>query len=147
MLSYIGAEVFRYSFSFSQLISPLVRRAKMASGSTLQARVAYLLSGRHGKPALTSTRELALADKVANRKGLLGEATCLTEMSMMMACWKQNSFNDNVCAKEIQAFFTCAAAAKAKRKAGKNAESQSGHLPPNKVNLLLRRFPNIKHEI
>ncbi|XP_069466784.1 small ribosomal subunit protein mS37 [Ambystoma mexicanum] len=118
-----------------------------SSGSTLQARVIYLMSGRRGKPALTSKRELALADRVANRKGRLGEATCLTEMSMMMACWKQNAFSDSVCGKEIQAFFTCSAEAEAQRRAGKNSESETGRLPPNQVNQLLRRFPNIKHEI
>ncbi|KAJ1143268.1 hypothetical protein NDU88_009579 [Pleurodeles waltl] len=148
MLFWFGAEVFRSIFRISRpVLSSPVRRAVMASGSALQARVTYLLSGRHGKPALTANRELSLADKVANKKGRLGEASCLTEMSMMMACWKQNAFSDSMCAKEIQAFFTCAVAAKAERKAGKKAESQSGHLPPNEVNQLLRRFPSIKHEI
>lgn len=39
------------------------------------------------------------------------EATCLTEMSVMMACWKQNDFNDKSCAEEIRAFYDCVAKA------------------------------------
>lgn len=29
----------------------------------------------------------------------------------MMACWKQNDFNDTACAKEIQMFYDCVARA------------------------------------
>lgn len=39
------------------------------------------------------------------------EATCITEMSVMMACWKQNEFRDEACRKEIQDFFDCASKA------------------------------------
>ncbi|EOB04110.1 Coiled-coil-helix-coiled-coil-helix domain-containing protein 1 [Anas platyrhynchos] len=53
----------------------------------------------------------ALADQVANRRETAGDATCITEMSIMMACWKQNDFNDTACAKEIQMFYDCVARA------------------------------------
>lgn len=39
------------------------------------------------------------------------EASCLTEMALMMACWKTNEFSDHACAKEITTFFECAAKA------------------------------------
>uniref|UniRef100_A0A8C3S8Y3 Uncharacterized protein n=1 Tax=Chelydra serpentina TaxID=8475 RepID=A0A8C3S8Y3_CHESE len=39
----------------------------------------------------------------------LPEATCTTEMSLLMACWKQNEFSDAACAKEIQTFYDCVA--------------------------------------
>uniref|UniRef100_A0A673GEX7 CHCH domain-containing protein n=1 Tax=Sinocyclocheilus rhinocerous TaxID=307959 RepID=A0A673GEX7_9TELE len=35
------------------------------------------------------------------------EATCVTEMSLLMACWKQNDFNNTVCSKEVSVFYTC----------------------------------------
>lgn len=39
------------------------------------------------------------------------EATCITEMSVMMACWKQNDFSDLPCAEEIRRFYDCVAKA------------------------------------
>lgn len=39
------------------------------------------------------------------------EASCVTEMALMMACWKANEFSDSACAKEINTFFECAAKA------------------------------------
>nr|XP_032624596.1 coiled-coil-helix-coiled-coil-helix domain-containing protein 1 [Chelonoidis abingdonii] len=75
----------------------------------------------------------------------LGEATCTTEMSLLMACWKQNEFNDAACAKEIQTFYDCVAKADVERKERLKQESlgQMGTLSPKTVNKLLRRFPNI----
>ncbi|OCT71913.1 coiled-coil-helix-coiled-coil-helix domain-containing protein 1 [Xenopus laevis] len=120
----------------------------MASqGISLQDKVAKLLSRRNGKPVLKPNRALALADTVANRKARLGEATCITEMSVMMACWKQNTFSDTACNKEIKTFYDCIAKEQAARKAGLNQEVQAGRLPPKQVNKLLRRFPNIDHEV
>ncbi|OXB77695.1 UNVERIFIED_CONTAM: hypothetical protein H355_003524 [Colinus virginianus] len=85
------------------------------SAPAYPAWVSRWLSGqwRHGKrpPAVRPTRPLVLANKVANRRELAGEATCLTEMSVMMACWKQNDFNDKACAEEIRTFYDCVAMA------------------------------------
>uniref|UniRef100_A0A670ZY07 CHCH domain-containing protein n=1 Tax=Pseudonaja textilis TaxID=8673 RepID=A0A670ZY07_PSETE len=44
------------------------------------------------------------------------EASCVTEMALMMACWKANEFSDGACAKEITTFFECVAKAEAKKK-------------------------------
>ncbi|NXQ90148.1 CHCH1 protein, partial [Nyctibius grandis] len=96
-------------------------------------------------PAIRPTRPLVLANKVANRREQAGEATCITEMSVMMACWKQNDFNDAACAEEIRMFYDCVAKAEKERK-NQNEEdtlSPRGNLPSNKVNKLLRRFPQI----
>ncbi|XP_042673866.1 coiled-coil-helix-coiled-coil-helix domain-containing protein 1 [Centrocercus urophasianus] len=100
---------------------------------------------RKRPPAIRPTRPLVLANKVANRRELAGEATCLTEMSVMMACWKQNDFNDKACAEEIQTFYDCVAKAEKERKEKKDeyALSLKGNMPSSKVNSLLRRFPNI----
>lgn len=43
------------------------------------------------------------------------EATCITEMSVMMACWKRNEFRDEACRKEIQDFFDCSSKAEVKK--------------------------------
>ena len=34
-------------------------------------------------------------------------ATCVPEMSAMMACWRKNNFEDVPCRKEIEMFLTC----------------------------------------
>ncbi|NXO75366.1 CHCH1 protein, partial [Sitta europaea] len=72
------------------------------------------------------------------------EATCITEMSVMMACWKQNDFNDTPCAKEIKMFYDCVAKAENERKnQNEDTLSSRGSLPSSKVNKLLKRFPQI----
>ncbi|XP_069741457.1 small ribosomal subunit protein mS37 [Narcine bancroftii] len=119
----------------------------MAASSGASARVAWLLSGRRGKSVLKPNRPLVLADKVANRRGRLGEATCVTEMAVMMACWKQSNFSEVICAKEIQAFFQCTAKAEAERKAkaGVDSVTQTGSLKPKQATKLLQRYPNKIH--
>ncbi|XP_078055508.1 small ribosomal subunit protein mS37 [Mustelus asterias] len=117
-----------------------------ASGVSVQARVARLLSRQHGRPVLRPNKALVLADRVANRKSRLGEATCITEMSVMMACWKQNEFSEAACAQEIQAFYTCTAKAEAERKARARLDSvgQTNTLTPKQATKLLQRYPNKK---
>uniref|UniRef100_A0A8C3I6P3 Coiled-coil-helix-coiled-coil-helix domain containing 1 n=1 Tax=Chrysemys picta bellii TaxID=8478 RepID=A0A8C3I6P3_CHRPI len=75
----------------------------------------------------------------------LPEATCTTEISLLMACWKQNEFNDSACAKEIQTFYDCVAKTDVEHKERLKQESlgQMGNFTPKTVNKLLRRFPNI----
>ncbi|KAK2523562.1 Chchd1 [Columba guinea] len=118
-------------------------------------------------PVLRPTRPLVLADKVANRREQAGEATCITEMSVMMACWKQNDFNDAACAEEIRVFYDCVAKAEVikasfvyfkassregrrprsffKERKAQNEDTLSarGNFTSAKVNKLLRRFPQI----
>uniref|UniRef100_A0A8D0HHR2 Coiled-coil-helix-coiled-coil-helix domain containing 1 n=1 Tax=Sphenodon punctatus TaxID=8508 RepID=A0A8D0HHR2_SPHPU len=67
------------------------------------------------------------------------------EMSLMMACWKQNEFNDAACTKEIQKFHDCAVKSDAKRKEQIKQESlgQTRTLTSKQVNYLLKKFPNI----
>lgn len=35
------------------------------------------------------------------------EATCVTEMSLMMACWKRNNFVEGLCSNETASFNKC----------------------------------------
>ncbi|XP_062436185.1 small ribosomal subunit protein mS37 [Rhea pennata] len=96
-------------------------------------------------PVIRPTRPLVLANRVANRKEQAGEATCITEMSVMMACWKQNDFSNSACAEEIRTFYDCVAKAEKERreKTKEDILEPRGNLTSSKVNRLLRRFPNI----
>ncbi|EPY89432.1 hypothetical protein CB1_000110013 [Camelus ferus] len=70
---------------------------------SLRGRLARF--GNPRKPILKPKKPLILANHVGERRREKGEATCITEMSVMMACWKQNEFRDEACRKEIQDFF------------------------------------------
>ncbi|XP_017284825.1 coiled-coil-helix-coiled-coil-helix domain-containing protein 1 [Kryptolebias marmoratus] len=122
----------------------------MASPGTVQfqEKVRRMLSKQNGKPVLKPNRALALKDTVANRKLYKGEATCVTEMSILMACWKRNSFLDSLCSSEIDTFYTCVKKAQAARKA-KSEESNvsEGRLTPKQATSLLKRFPNPRTEV
>ncbi|XP_020927556.1 coiled-coil-helix-coiled-coil-helix domain-containing protein 1 isoform X1 [Sus scrofa] len=76
---------------------------------SLRGRLARL--GNPRRPILKPNKPLILANHVGERRREKGEATCITEMSVMMACWKQNEFRDEACRKEIQDFFDCASRA------------------------------------
>ncbi|XP_023556315.1 coiled-coil-helix-coiled-coil-helix domain-containing protein 1-like [Octodon degus] len=96
------------------------------------------------KPTLKPNKPLFLANKVGERCWEKGEATCITEMSVMMACWKQNELRHSACKKEIQDFFDCSSKAQEARKMKSRQETlrEFGSLPPKKMNRLLQRFPN-----
>ncbi|NP_001279842.1 coiled-coil-helix-coiled-coil-helix domain-containing protein 1 [Callorhinchus milii] len=119
-----------------------------SSGGNINAKVSRLLSRSRGRPVLKPNKPLVLANRVANRRLGLGEATCITEMSVMMACWKENNFSEVVCAKEIQNFYGCAAKAEAQRKAKAREDNleQAGTLSPKQATILLQRYPNITKE-
>lgn len=116
--------------------------------SAIHEKVSKLLSKTNGKPVLKPNRALVLKDKVGNRKPKKGEATCITEMSLLMTCWKQNNFVDNLCSSEVQHFYTCVAKAQEALKIEKQQSTmQEGRLPPKLANTLLGRFPNLRTEI
>ncbi|CAI9561332.1 unnamed protein product [Staurois parvus] len=118
-----------------------------AEGVIMQAKVARLLSRRFGKPILVPKKPLELTDRVSNRKAKIAEASCLSEMAVLMACWKENTFSDKICSNEINIFYKCVAQAQADRNAGSHEEVPAGLLPADKVNKLLKKYPNRKHEI
>ncbi|KAM3913823.1 small ribosomal subunit protein mS37 [Leptodactylus fuscus] len=120
----------------------------MASqGNLLNEKVAKLMSRRNGKPVLQPRRPLALADTVANRRYKVGEATCISEMSVLMACWKENAFSDSACSNAVKVFYDCVAREQKARKLGLKEDKPDGWMPPQQVNKLLRKYPNIKHEV
>ncbi|XP_041116365.1 coiled-coil-helix-coiled-coil-helix domain-containing protein 1-like [Polyodon spathula] len=109
----------------------------------LQAKVSRMLSKEFGKPILKPNKPLVLRNEVANRKLRQGEASCLTEMSVMMACWKQSEFNHAACAPEVQSFQRCTR----KAQMGQESSGQGGRLHPKQANTLLKRHPNLYREI
>ncbi|XP_071759832.1 small ribosomal subunit protein mS37 [Centroberyx gerrardi] len=117
-------------------------------GVAFQEKVSRLLSRQQGKPVLKPNKSLALKDAVANRKMKKGEATCITEISVMMVCWKQNNFVDALCSNEMKAFYTCVEKAQADMKAKPEQTGiQGGHLHPKQATTLLKRFPNLRTEV
>ncbi|KAJ8014143.1 hypothetical protein DPEC_G00037190 [Dallia pectoralis] len=121
----------------------------MQGGTALHEKVSRMLSRNHKKPLLKPNKPLVLKDEVANRKIKKGEATCVTEMSMMMACWKQNNFVDALCSNEMQSFYTCVEKAQIamKDKSGQQAIGQGTRLLPKTVNTLLKKHPTLNREI
>ncbi|XP_012683014.2 coiled-coil-helix-coiled-coil-helix domain-containing protein 1 [Clupea harengus] len=117
------------------------------SATALQEKVNRLMSRTAGKPVLKPNKPLVLKGEVANRKMRRGEATCITEMSLLMACWKKSEFNNTVCSSEITVFYKCVEKAQVEAKS-KTAQqsSQGGRLVPKQANTLLKRFPSIKNE-
>ncbi|XP_029927058.1 small ribosomal subunit protein mS37 [Myripristis murdjan] len=117
-------------------------------GLVFQEKVSRLLSKQRGKPVLKPNKTLALKDSVANRKMKKGEATCITEMSVMMACWKQHNFADALCSSEMKAFYTCVHNAQVAMKAkSEQTNAQGGRLLPRQATTLLKRFPNMRTEV
>ncbi|XP_062375952.1 coiled-coil-helix-coiled-coil-helix domain-containing protein 1 [Sardina pilchardus] len=116
--------------------------------TALEENVNRLLSRTNGKPVIKPNKPLVLKDEVANRKLRRGEATCITEMSVLMACWKKNEFNNTLCSPEISTFYKCVAKAQIEAAKSKQAHkvSQGGRLVPKQANTLLKRFPSIKNE-
>ncbi|XP_036609519.1 coiled-coil-helix-coiled-coil-helix domain-containing protein 1-like [Trichosurus vulpecula] len=81
---------------------------------SLRSRLARLGNGK--RPVLKPNKSLIRNNPVgAGRREPL-KATCITEMSLIMACWKQNEFSDTICSKEIKDFFDCASKPEAERK-------------------------------
>ncbi|CAL1577725.1 unnamed protein product [Knipowitschia caucasica] len=114
----------------------------------IQDKVRRLLSRQNGKPVLRPTRPLSLKDAVANRKPHKGEATCITEMSLLMACWKQNNFVEDLCSTEVQNFYSCVHSAQVAMKNKTAAAGQdTGRLLPKQATTLLKRFPKLSSEI
>ncbi|XP_057703421.1 coiled-coil-helix-coiled-coil-helix domain-containing protein 1 [Corythoichthys intestinalis] len=114
-------------------------------GQFFQEKVSRLLSKKNGKPVLKPNKPLVLRDQVSSRKPKKGEATCITELSVMMTCWKQNNFVESLCSKEMDDFSSCIKKAQASNKT--DATLQGGRLQPKQANTLLKRYPTHRFEI
>ncbi|XP_068183717.1 small ribosomal subunit protein mS37 [Antennarius striatus] len=120
----------------------------MAASRSIQEKVNRLINKKNGKPALKPNKPLVLKDFVANRKSGKGQQSCITEMTVMMACWKRNNFLDDMCSPEIKSFQDCVQANQAaSRKTRKEDSSQGKNLSSEEATILLKRFPNLRTEI
>ncbi|XP_072534422.1 small ribosomal subunit protein mS37 [Salminus brasiliensis] len=111
-------------------------------GAGVETMLRRFLSRELGKPHLRPSKPLRLKDEVANKRPEKGEATCITEMSVLMACWKRNNFDSTLCSSEVSKFYGCVEKAQ-----GKGAPGQGGQLLPKHTNKLLKRYPNLRKEI
>ncbi|XP_051937148.1 coiled-coil-helix-coiled-coil-helix domain-containing protein 1 [Hippocampus zosterae] len=116
-------------------------------GIVFQEKVSRMLCKQNGKPVLKPNKPLVLKDSVTNRKPPKGEATCITELSVMMACWKQNNFVESLCSKEMGDFYSCVGKAQASMKNTLGETTLQGHLKPKQTNTLLKRYPTLRFEI
>ncbi|XP_044745728.1 coiled-coil-helix-coiled-coil-helix domain-containing protein 1 [Coccinella septempunctata] len=90
---------------------------------------------------------LKLKPRVSGKGDRTSEVYCLYEMSVLMACFKANEFNQKVCSKEIENFQQCYDKS-VKLKQGRKEKEAKGilipgekRLSPKQVNTLLRKFP------
>ncbi|XP_034041442.1 coiled-coil-helix-coiled-coil-helix domain-containing protein 1 [Thalassophryne amazonica] len=117
-------------------------------GLAIQEKVSRLLNREKRKPILKPTRPLVLKDRVGNHRRTKAEVVCVTEMTAMMACWKQNGFVEAMCTSEMKAFHTCVQQARAAKKAEmQQSSTHGGHLSQKEATTLLKRFPNLTTEI
>ncbi|XP_077351361.1 small ribosomal subunit protein mS37 [Festucalex cinctus] len=116
-------------------------------GILFQEKVNRLLCKQHGKPILKAKKPLVLKDTVTSRKPKKGEATCITELSVMMACWKQNNFVDSLCSKEMGDFYSCVEKAQASMKNTVGESLPGGRLTPKQTTTLLKRYLTLRLEI
>ncbi|XP_077585071.1 small ribosomal subunit protein mS37 [Stigmatopora nigra] len=112
-------------------------------GQLFQEKVSRLLSKQNGKPVLKPNKALVLKDRVTSRKPKKGEATCITELSIMMACWKQNNFVESLCSQEMDEFSSCVKKAQISlNNTIEDTTHQKGRLQPKQATTLLKRYPN-----
>ncbi|XP_007258776.2 coiled-coil-helix-coiled-coil-helix domain-containing protein 1 [Astyanax mexicanus] len=117
------------------------------TGAGIEALLSRLLSRERGKPILRPNKPLVLKDEVANKKTEKGEASCITEMSILMACWKKKDFNSSLCSKEISDFYSCVGRAERRKARQQAAVGQGKKMLPKQANVLLKRYPNLGKEI
>ncbi|KAM9847623.1 small ribosomal subunit protein mS37 [Aulostomus maculatus] len=116
-------------------------------GVVLQEKVRRLVHPPSGKPVLKPNRSLCLKDTVIPRNPWRGDSLCITELSVMMACWKENNFEDALCSNEIKSFYSCVEIARAAMKNKSTLTSRQGHVASKQAITLLKKYPNINFEI
>lgn len=91
---------------------------------------------------------LKLRGFVSGKSDSISEVSCIHEMSVMFACFKDNDFNQSLCSKEIDKFQRCYTSHLTTKKAKKEKEAKGILTPGEKklshkqVNTLLKMFPN-----
>lgn len=95
-----------------------------------------------------SKTPLKLNDSVSGRKSRSSSSHCVQEMFNMMACLKNQDFEQSNCLKEIQIFNQCNGSQRPvefriskKNKEKLNAESSQANLSTVQLNEYLKKFP------
>lgn len=111
--------------------------------------LAARLPGREPVP-FQERLPLRLKDRVSGKADNIKEVSCLYEMSLLLACFKQNEFNQALCSKEIESFQKCYKETTARKLERKEKEAK-GILTPGdrkmsakQINQLLKSFPTVQ---
>lgn len=92
---------------------------------------------------------LKLKPLVSGKGGKVSDVCCIYEMTLMLACFKENEFGATGCAKEIEDFKKCyvnhvtAKRNKIARESKGLLTAGEKNLSPKQINLLLKKYPNI----
>lgn len=90
---------------------------------------------------------LKLKNRVSGKGDNSNNVSCLYEMSLLFACFKENDFNQTLCSKEIANFQKCFTESTAKKTIRKEKEAKGILTPGEKkmssrqINQLLKSFP------
>ncbi|PIK45927.1 putative coiled-coil-helix-coiled-coil-helix domain-containing protein 1 [Apostichopus japonicus] len=72
-------------------------------------------------------------------------ASCISEMAVLMSCWKENEYSDAHCSNELQIFNKCVAEAAAERReiaqAEKHGTSVGTQMTSKQVTNILKKYP------
>ncbi|KOC61258.1 Coiled-coil-helix-coiled-coil-helix domain-containing protein 1 [Habropoda laboriosa] len=92
---------------------------------------------------------LSLRNYVVGEGSKTLENKCLYEMSLLFRCWKENHFNDSICANHMQKLDNCyknymKTAAESKKLKQIEIPSPSAKSYTSKqINYMLRMYPNV----
>ncbi|XP_071952202.1 small ribosomal subunit protein mS37-like [Antedon mediterranea] len=96
-------------------------------------------------PKIPLQKPFALRNNVSLRKNKKEAASCLTEMSILLACWKKSSYNDADCLKEISAFQKCFNESEKEKRAfaaaAREGKIEAGRTTSEQLNRLMKKFP------
>ena len=108
----------------------------------MMVRLGLMLCKQRG---LGHRRSLKLKNSVAHGRKAVSRASCVSEMTSLMACWRSTGFNDQGCRKEIEMFLKCAAEAEKAQKVQSEqtvaTRDHRGLWPSETVTEMLRKIP------
>ncbi|KAG5892150.1 hypothetical protein JTB14_026388 [Gonioctena quinquepunctata] len=111
----------------------------------------YIARGNPKEPVpFKAILPLKLKSTVSGKGNKTSEVCCVYEMSIMFSCFKENEFNQSACSKEIETFQKCYTNHLDTKKTKYERETKGVLTPGEKslthkqINLLLKKFPNVK---
>ncbi|XP_017768519.1 PREDICTED: coiled-coil-helix-coiled-coil-helix domain-containing protein 1 [Nicrophorus vespilloides] len=92
---------------------------------------------------------LKLKQRVSGKGDNSSDVCCIQEMSLMLACFKLNEFDQSLCSKEVQNFSKCYQGHLQTKQKQKEMDEKGilrmgeRNLSHKQLNKYLRKFPNI----